>query len=73
MPCTVFRPSKTLVQMLTEYHNGMVVSVEGHIGTSKYQTRGGETRYSTEVIVDPTSVNPVDLKKPESAKEKKAA
>lgn len=73
VPCTVFRPGKALIQMLTEYHKGMVISIEGHIGTSKYQGRDGKTRYSTNVVVDPFSVNPVDLKQINTDRKEKAA
>lgn len=73
VPCAVFGPNKSLIQMLTEHHNGMLISAEGRIGTSKYQTQDGQTRYTTQVVVDPASITSVNPKKNEEAKEQDVA
>lgn len=73
VPCVVFKPSQTLVQMLTEHFDGMVIGLEGRVNTSKFETKTGETKYSTEVIVDQSSLKPVDLHMPEVKEGQKAA
>ena len=62
VPCVVFKPSQTLVEMLTEHFNGMVIGMEGRVNTSKFETKDGQTKYSTEVIVDQGSIEPLDMR-----------
>ena len=62
VPCVVFKPSPTLVQMLTEHFDGMLIGLEGRVNTSKFETKDGQTKYSTEVIVDQGSIQPLDLR-----------
>ena len=73
VPCVVFKPTQTLVQMLTEHFEGMVIGLEGRVSTSKFETKDGETKYSTEVIVDQGSIQPLDLRTPSSKEGPKAA
>jgi single-stranded DNA-binding protein len=73
VPCVVFKPTQTLVQMLTEHFDGMTISLEGRVNTSKFETKDGQTKYSTEVIVDQTSIKPVDLHVPVTKEGQKAA
>jgi len=62
VPCVVFKPVGTLTQMLTEHFNGMVIGLEGRVNTSKFETKEGQTKYSTEVIVDQGSIQPLDIR-----------
>lgn len=73
VPCVVFKPSQTLVSMLTEHFQGMVIGLEGRVNTSKFETKDGQTKYSTEVIVDQGSIQPLDLRLPSRNTERKAA
>jgi len=73
VPCVVFKPTRTLVQMLTENYEGMTISLEGRVNTSKFITKDGQKKYSTEVIVDQTSIKPVDLHLSEAKTGQKAA
>ena len=73
VPCVVFKPSQTLVQMLTEHFDGMVIGLEGRVNTSKFETKEGQTKYSTEVVVDQGSIQPLDLRMPVAGEGQKAA
>ena len=55
VPCVVFGPAEELAAALTENGNGVLVSVDGRVVTSKFESKG-ETKYSTEVAVDRNSV-----------------
>lgn len=56
VPCVVFKPSDTSVRMLTENTRGVLLGLEGRVNTSKFETKTGETKYSTEVVVDQGSI-----------------
>ena len=73
VPCVVFKPTPGLVQMLTQHFNGMVIGLEGRVNTSKFETKDGQTKYSTEVIVHQGSIQPLDLRIRLSDAEEKAA
>lgn len=73
VPCVVFKPSQALAQMLTEHFDGMVIGLEGRVNTSKFETKEGQTKYSTEVVVDQGSIQPLDLRMPAAKEEQKAA
>jgi single-strand DNA-binding protein len=73
VPCVVFKPGQALVQMLTEHFDGMVIGLEGRVNTSKFETKDGQTKYSTEVIVDQGSIQPLDLRIPSAKEAQKAA
>ncbi len=61
VPCIVFKPSEHTVTLLTGNTEGLVIGLEGRVTTSKFETRNGETRYSTEVIVDERTIERLDL------------
>ena len=73
VPCVVFKPTQALIQMLTEHFEGMVIGLEGRVNTSKFETKDGQTKYSTEVIVDQRSIQPLDLHSHEVKKGQQAA
>lgn len=64
VPCVVFKPTKVVVQMLTEHFKGMVIGLEGRVNTSKFETKEGQTKYSTEVVVDQNTIQPLSLTTP---------
>lgn len=55
VPCVVFKPSPELASLLAEKGKGMVLALEGRVNTSRFESKG-QTRYSTEVIVDERSI-----------------
>jgi single-stranded DNA-binding protein len=59
VPCVVFRPSEELTKSLIENWKSATIIVEGHVATSKFETKDGETKYNTEVVVDSDGVRPV--------------
>jgi single-stranded DNA-binding protein len=56
VPCVVFNPSEKTVHALTENTRGILLCLEGRVNTSKFETKTGETKYSTEVVVDQGSI-----------------
>ena len=56
VPCVVFKPAEKTVSLLTEETKGVMIGLEGRVNTSKFETREGQTKYSTEVIVDERSI-----------------
>ena len=56
VPCVVFKPAERTVHMLTENTKGVTIAVEGRVNTSKFETKTGEIKYSTEVVVDQGSI-----------------
>lgn len=61
VPCVIFKPSETSVCLLTGDPRGVLIGLEGRVNTSKFETRDGQTKYSTEVIVDERSLELLDL------------
>ena len=61
VPCVVFGPSAETVKLLTAGTKGIMISLEGRVNTSQFQMRG-ETRYSTEVVVDEWSIRLIDVR-----------
>jgi single-stranded DNA-binding protein len=62
VPCVVFKPSEVVVKLLAERFEGMVIGLEGRVSTSKFETKDGQTKYSTEIIVDQGSIHPLALR-----------
>lgn len=61
VPCVVFKPSETASSLLTGDPKGLLIGLEGRVNTSKFETREGQTKYSTEVIVDERSIEVLEL------------
>jgi single-stranded DNA-binding protein len=61
VPCVLFQPPEELKQVLMESWKDTTIEVEGHVSTSKFETKEGETKYSTEVVVDRGGVRPVSV------------
>ena len=55
VPCVCFGASEDIVSLLTQEGKGVLVSVEGRVVNSKFESKG-ETKYSTEVVVEKTSL-----------------
>jgi single-stranded DNA-binding protein len=51
VPCVVFEPAPEIEKLLAQDWKGTFFEVEGHVTTSKFE-QNGETKYSTEVIVN---------------------
>ncbi len=63
IPCCMFDPSDRMREILNQ--KGTFLELRGRISSSKYE-KDGETKYSTEVIVDNGSINLVKMSpKPE--------
>lgn len=52
VPCVVFKPSQATIALITGVPKGVLLGIEGHVNTSKFETKDGQTRYQTEVIVN---------------------
>jgi len=61
VPCVLFNPSEKLQSLLTEEGKGMRIELQGRVATSKFEA-DGETRFSTEVVVDKRSLKIVSTK-----------
>ncbi len=61
VPCVIFKPSEPSICLLTGDPKGLLIGLEGRVNTSKFETRDGQTKYSTEVIVDERSLELLDL------------
>ncbi|MEI6150259.1 MAG: single-stranded DNA-binding protein [bacterium] len=61
VPCVVFRPSEPAISLLTGDPKGVLIGLEGRVNTSKFETKDGQTKYSTEVIVDERSLEVLEL------------
>ena len=61
VPCVVFKPTEATVTLLTGDPSGVLIGLEGRVNTSKFETKDGQTKYSTEVIVDERSLQLLDL------------
>ncbi len=61
VPCVVFKPSEATIGLLTGDPQGVLIGLEGRVNTSKFETREGQTKYSTEVIVDERSIQLLEL------------
>ena len=55
VPCVVFKPTERTVQLLTVDPKGILIGLEGRVNTSRFDSHG-QTKYSTEVIVDERSI-----------------
>ena len=55
VPCVCFGPDEDIVRVLTEEGKGVLVSVEGRVVNSKFESKG-QTKYSTEVVVEKSSL-----------------
>lgn len=60
VPCVIFKPSESTVEMLTEHPMGVLLGMEGRVNTSRFESKG-QTRYSTEVIVEERSVHILEV------------
>ena len=63
VPCVVFEPAPDIEKLLTQDWRGLFFEVEGHVSTSKFE-KDGETKYSTEVIVNRSGVRIVQELEP---------
>lgn len=54
IPCCLFKPSEKVKDLLSK--EGLFLELRGRISSSKYE-KDGETKFSTQVIVDPASLN----------------
>ena len=63
VPCVVFESSPDIERLLTQDWRGTFFEVEGHVTTSKFEANG-ETKYSTEVIVNRGGIRMVDELEP---------
>ena len=61
VPCVVFKPSEAIISLLTGDPKGVLIGLEGRVNTSKFETREGQTKYSTEVITDERSIEVLEL------------
>lgn len=61
VPCVLFKPSEVNVALLTGKPKGIRIVLEGRVSTSKFETRDGQTRYSTDVVVDERSIEVIEL------------
>ena len=61
VPCVVFNPCEAAINLLTGNPSGSLIGVEGRVNTSKFETKDGQTKYSTEVIVDERSIEVLEL------------
>jgi single-strand DNA-binding protein len=61
VPCVIFKPSEPAICLLTADPKGLLIGLEGRVNTSKFEARDGQTKYSTEVIVDERSLELLDL------------
>ena len=52
VPCVVFKPTEATIRLLTVDTKGVMIGIEGRVNTSKFETKHGETKYSTEVIIN---------------------
>ena len=52
VPCVLFNPPEKLMLLLSQEGKGILAEVQGRVSTSKFEAEG-ETKYSTQVIVDP--------------------
>jgi single-stranded DNA-binding protein len=64
VPCVLFQPPEELKQVLMENWKDTTIEVEGHVATSKFETKDHETKYSTEVVVDSGGVRPIVVPEP---------
>ena len=60
VPCVVFNPAEVIVNMLAENTKGKLISLEGLVNTSKFKGKDGQTKYSTEVVVNQPSIRSFD-------------
>ena len=58
VPCVLFSPSEGQEEYLTQKGKGLYIEFLGRIATSKYE-KNGEEVYSTEVIVDKSTLTMV--------------
>jgi hypothetical protein len=63
VPCVVFEPAPDIEKLLTQDWRGTFFEVEGHVTTSKFEANG-ETKYSTDVIVNRFGIRMVDELEP---------
>lgn len=56
LPCVIFSPSDALTETLVSEGKGVFVEFQGRVATSKFES-DGDTRYSTEVVVNTPTFN----------------
>ena len=59
VPCVVFSPSKETVRLLTENTKNLQIGLQGKVSTSRFESKG-QTKYSTDVIVDESTIKVVE-------------
>ena len=60
VPCVIFRPSDETINLLADDSRSLTIGVEGRVNTSKYESNG-QTKYSTEVVVDERSIRLMEV------------
>jgi len=56
LPCVIFKPSEAMEMLLAKEGKGVFVEFQGRVATSTFEA-DGETKYSTEVVVNTASFN----------------
>jgi len=56
VPCVIFNPTEKLAQLFVEQGKGMFVEFQGRIASSSFESKG-TTKYVTEIVVDPRTLN----------------
>jgi single-stranded DNA-binding protein len=73
VPCVVFKPTEATIGLLTVDTKGVMIGLEGRVNTSKFETKEGQTKYSTEVIVDQGSIRLLQVQIGQEIAKEKAA
>lgn len=60
VPCVIFRPASETKRLLCENAKGIQIGLQGRVNTSKYETKDGQTKYATDVIVDENTIKVVE-------------
>ena len=63
VPCVIFEPAPDIEKLLSQDWRGTFFEVEGHVSTSKFEANG-ETKYSTEVIINRNGIRTVEELEP---------
>lgn len=73
VPCVVFKPSESIVDLLTRKAEGVMIGLEGRVNTSKFETKDHTIKYATEVIVEERNIQILQVTVgPATSKEKGA-
>jgi len=56
VPCVIFNPTENLAKLLVDQGKGIFVEFQGRIASSRFESKG-TTKYVTEIVVDPRTLN----------------